>query len=139
MIRRFGVGLLAWLVGVACLFLIQYLVTKIWNLAGVTWGRNDLPIEALQQIATLSTSLIAVFSGSTIAALIAGRDALIVLVVMCLIGMAIDGYFMLMLGNELPILFRAAFVGAIPVGTLIAGLFVSRGLRRSLQQTDIDA
>ena len=77
--------------------------------------------------------------GIGVLALIAGRDALTVLIIMCLIGMAIDGFFMAALGESLPIWFRVAFVGAIPVGTFFVGLFVARGLHRFLRQTSAEA
>ena len=120
---RLGVGIFAFVVGVICLFVTQISLTRLWAALGVPWGREDLPILLLQQVGVLSTLFAAIMVGSFVAAVLAKRDAWRVLLVMCLVGVAIDGYAMFIeLRSALPLWFRLAFVGTIPIATALAGL-----------------
>lgn len=127
--RRFGVSVLAFIVGVAALFAVQFSVTKIWSIQGITWGPENLPLVAIQQFASLMTLFTAIFGGSLVAAIVSSRDRWSVLAAMCLVGIAIDGFFMFVrIGEALPLWYRVTFVSLIPVATVLAGL-VSVALR----------
>ena len=125
--RRTITAILAFLAGVVSLFATQIALTKVWDVFGIEWGRDNLPTLPVQQVAALSTVFAAVLVGSFIAAFLSKRDALKVLTVMCFVGVSVDGYAMFVaLKDALPLWFRAGFVAQIPIATVLAGLLWTR-------------
>lgn len=131
--------MLAFITGVMALFAVQFSVAKIWSMQGITWGPDNLPLLANQQVGALSTLFTAILGGSLVAAVIGARDKWSVLAAMGVVGVVIDGYFMFVrIGEALPLWFRATFVSLIPVATVIAGV-ISNALRpRASATKDID-
>ncbi len=135
--RRFGVAVLAFIVGVAALFAVQFSVTKIWSIQGITWGPENLPLAAIQQVASLTTLFTAILGGSLVAAIVSGRDRWSVLTAMCLVGIAIDGYFMFVrIGEALPLWYRVTFVSLIPAATVVAGIVADLMWPRETREAD---
>lgn len=125
--RRFGAAVLAFIAGVVAMFAVQISVTKIWSIQGTAWGPENLPLQAIQQFASLSTLFTAILGGSLVAAFVSGRDRWSVLAAMGLVGVGIDGYFMFVkIGEALPLWYRVTFVSLIPVATVIAGMLADR-------------
>ncbi|MDJ0712439.1 MAG: hypothetical protein QNJ14_18785 [Woeseiaceae bacterium] len=121
--RRLGFAVLAFIAGVVALFAVQITITKIWSLLGITWGRENLPVVATQQLAALTTLFAAIFGGSLVAAFVSVRDRWRVLAAMGFLGIVIDGYFMFFkIGEALPLWFRVIFVTLIPAATVVAGV-----------------
>ena len=131
-LHRLGVGVFAFIFGVISLFGAQIGTSRLWGLFGVTWGRDNLPTTPEQELGALSTLFVAVFVGSLVAAMICKRDTWRVLMVMCLVGVLVDGYAMFVtLQDALPLSFRLTFVGIIPVATILAGWLATRYLQPS--------
>ncbi len=119
------------IVGVVLVFAVQIPVTRLWGLAGVHWSAANLPLAASQQFAALSTLFLAILGSTIGAALVARERAVAALLILVLLGMSIDGFAMFVrVGADLPLWFRIAFVGQIPLATLVGWALVRSRLPR---------
>lgn len=114
---------LIFLASIASVFIVQLLVSKLWNLAGVSWGPGNLPVDPIQQVAMLSSTFIAGLFAPIVAITIYRAIPWVVVYAICAFGMSIDLFAALVPLATLPLWFKVAFVVSVPlqvvVGTLI--------------------
>lgn len=122
--------LLAILLGVVSVFVVQLLITKLWNLAGIGWGPNNLPFELSQKVGMFSSAFIAGVIGPFIAVIIAKRKALIIIIAFLLIGLSIDIYASIVPLKTVAMWFRIAWVLSVPIqiyfGVKLGGMFLKK-------------
>jgi uncharacterized membrane protein YczE len=127
--------ILAFIVGVISVFITQFLITKLWNIAGVSWGPDNLPFEKSQQIGMLTSGFIAGVIGPCIAIIIARKKALILILSFLIIGLSIDLYASIVPLKPVDLWFRVAWVLSVPlqiyIGAEIGGRIVNL---KSVQQ-----
>ena len=120
--------ILAILLGVVAVLTTQFLLTKLWNLAGISWGPNNLPFELPQKVGMLFSAFIAGVIGPGIAVIIAKRKALIIIIAFLLIGLSIDIYASIIPLKPVALWFRIAWVISVPIqvyfGVKLGGLFI---------------
>lgn len=107
--------IIAMILGVVAVFLVQFMVTKLWNAAGITWGPNNLPINLNQQIGMLSSAFIAGVIGPCIAVVIAKKKALFLIISFLLIGLSIDLYAAIVPLKPVAMWFRITWVLSVPL------------------------
>ncbi|WP_350289768.1 hypothetical protein [uncultured Croceitalea sp.] len=131
-ILRYIIG---FIIGLISVFAIQFALTEVWSLAGVTWGPKNLPIENIQKIAMLSSTFISGLIGPFIALVICKNSKWIIIGIFFVIAMSIDLYAVLNPLKELELWFRIIFVILIPIQLLLAlKLFDLFNKKNSLQQ-----
>ncbi|WOX05070.1 hypothetical protein [Microbulbifer pacificus] len=122
---------LIFIASIASVFIVQMMITKLWNFSGVTWGPGDLPVSPVQQIAMLTTTFIAGLFAPIVAIAICRRIPWVVIFAICTFGLTIDVFAVLVPLVSLPLWFKVSFVISVPlqvyVGTKIGtALFLSR-------------
>lgn len=114
---------LIFVASVVSVFIVQMLITKLWNFTGVHWGPGNLPVELVQQVAMLSTTFIAGVTAPIVAIAIYRNVPWVVIYSICAFGLAIDVFAALVPLATLPLWFKVAFVVSVPlqviVGTMI--------------------
>ena len=85
-----------------------------------------MPVAAIQKMAALTTSFVAVFGGAIAGFSVSRIDGWKVLAIFGLIGVAFDGYVMLFKVTDLPMWFRFCFVVVVPIATVMGGMLVAR-------------
>lgn len=108
-------NLLAILIGVISVLLVQFVITKLWNLAGINWGSNNLPFQLPQQIGMLCSAFIAGVIGPCIAVFIARKKTLVIILAFLAIGLSIDIYAAIVPLKPVPMWFRIAWVVSVPI------------------------
>ncbi|MEO1043142.1 MAG: hypothetical protein AAFX52_12720 [Pseudomonadota bacterium] len=116
----FVTGFVRLLAGIIVMFAVQIVLSRLWGMGGVTWGPDALPVTPVPQFAALSTTAAAIFSGAAAVIFASGRRASIPFHLFWLIGVAVDGYVMGLVETSLPLWFRVAFVGLIPLSSFLA-------------------
>ena len=116
-ILRYIIG---FIIGLISVFAIQFALTEIWSLAGVTWGPKNLPIENIQKLAMLSSTFISGLIGPFIALVICKNSKWIIIGIFFVIAMSIDFYAVLNPLKELELWFKIIFVILIPIQLLLA-------------------
>ncbi|WP_193166049.1 hypothetical protein [Microbulbifer hainanensis] len=116
--KRVTVLFFIFLSSITSVFVVQMMITKIWNIYGVSWGPGNLPVEPNQQIAMLSTTFVAGLFAPIVAIVIYRKIPLSVISAICAFGMAIDLYAALVPLASLPVWFKFAFVMSVPLQVL---------------------
>jgi len=131
-ILRYVIG---FIIGLIAVFVVQFALTKIWSLAGVKWGPQNLPVENIQKIGMLFSTFISGLIGPFIALVICKNSKWIIIGIFFLIAMSIDLYAVLNPLKELDLWFKIIFVILIPLQLFLAvKLFDSFKKKNSLQQ-----
>ena len=131
-ILRYVIG---FIIGLIAVFVVQFALTKIWSLAGVKWGPQNLPVENIQKIGMLSSTFISGLIGPFIALVICKNSKWIIIGIFFLIAMSIDLYAVLNPLKELKLWFKIIFVILIPLQLFLAvKLFDLFMKKNSLQQ-----
>ncbi|WP_190808800.1 hypothetical protein [Flagellimonas sp. S3867] len=112
--------IIGFIIGFISVFVIQFALTKIWSLAGVEWGPENLPVENIQKMAVLSSTFISGLIGPFISLLICKNSKWIIIGLFFLIAMSIDLYAVLNPLKELELWFKLVFVILIPIQLLLA-------------------
>lgn len=121
---------------VASVFIVQMMITKLWNFGGVSWGPGNLPVHPVQQTAMLCTTFLAGLFAPIVAIAICRRIPWVVIFSICAFGLTIDVFAVLVPLASLPLWFKLSFVISVPlqvyVGTKIGVLlFLSKRPRVS--------
>ncbi|MCW8195601.1 hypothetical protein F6455_12455 [Proteobacteria bacterium 005FR1] len=116
------------LASVLTVFIVQMVVTKLWNFIGVSWGPGNLPIEPVQQTAMLSTTFVAGVSAPIVAIAVCRQVRWILIYSICGFGMAIDVFAALVPLADLPLWFKITFILSVPLqvalGTMVGARFL---------------
>ncbi|MEO1656273.1 MAG: hypothetical protein AAFR65_01000 [Pseudomonadota bacterium] len=120
----FVTGFARLIVGIIVMFAVQFALSRLWGMGGVSWGPDALPVTPVPQFAALSTTAAALFFGAAAIIIASGRRASIPFHLFWLIGVAIDGYVMGFVETSLPLWFRVTFVGLIPLSSFLALLLL---------------
>ena len=131
-ILRYIIG---FIIGLISVFAVQMVITKIWSLAGIKWGPENLPVENIQKIGVLSSTFISGLIGPFIALLICKNSKWIIIGLFFVIAMSIDLYAVLNPLKDLELWFKIIFIILIPIQLLLAiKLFDLFNKKNSLQQ-----
>jgi hypothetical protein len=126
MIKRTALAGLALIAAIVVMFAVQIVTTNAWFLTGISWGPDNLPVTAMQEMAALTTSFAAIFGGAIAGFSVSRIDGWKVLAIFGLIGVAFDGYIMLFKITEVSTWFRLSFVAVVPIATVVGGMLVAR-------------
>ena len=131
-ILRYVIG---FIIGLITVFAVQFALIKVWSLAGVEWGPENLPIENIQKAGVLSSTFISGLIGPLISLLICKNSKWIIIGLFFLIAMSIDLYAVLSPLKELELWFKIIFITLIPIQLFLAiKLFDFFNKKNSLQQ-----
>ncbi|WP_078084073.1 hypothetical protein [Microbulbifer mangrovi] len=117
---------LVFIAAVVSVFVVQFLITKLWGFAGVSWGPGNLPVTPAQKIAMLSTTFLAGLLAPIVAIAICRKIPWGIICAICVFGMGIDIFAALAPLASLPTWFKVAFVVSVPL-QVIAGTMIGSG------------
>ncbi|NQZ43790.1 MAG: hypothetical protein HRT65_05715 [Flavobacteriaceae bacterium] len=120
---------LAILIGLLSVFIVQGLLTRIWNSFGIHWGPENLPFTLPQQIGMLVSAFIGGTVGPFLALVIAKKYSLVIALFFLAIGLAIDLYAALGPLNPVATWFRIIWVLSVPVQVFL-GIRIGRKILR---------
>ncbi|WGL16028.1 hypothetical protein PVT68_14780 [Microbulbifer bruguierae] len=118
---------LLFLISVVSVFVVQLVITKLWNFAGISWGPGNLPVEPIQKIAMLSSTFIAGLFAPIVAITVYRKVPWVVIFAICVLGLTIDVFAALVPLATLPVWFKIVFVVSVPL-QVILGTTIGIGL-----------
>ncbi len=116
-ILRYIIG---FLVGLVSVFIVQFVLVKLWSLFDVTWGPDNLPFGTFQKLGVLSSAFISGLVGPVISLLICKNYRWLIIGLFFLVAMTIDLYAVFEPLKELELWFRIVFIALIPIQLLLA-------------------
>lgn len=129
MMKKLALSCGTFVLAILSVFVVQYGITRVWNIFGVSWGPANLPLELVQQLAMLSTTFVAGLFAPIVAIVLCRRIPWGVIFSICAFGLAMDFYAALIPLADLPLWFRVAFVLSVPlqvyVGTRIGSALIT--------------